>query len=297
MVENIKLYIDYLIVAVAIIVVAVPEGLPLAVMISLAYSIGKMAKDHNDVKRLAACEIMGGADNICSDKTGTLTENIMKVTKIWAGKELDEISQERKPGGKRDELIDLKWEDIGCHPSFTTLIEQSIVLNISDQPGATDKALEEFVMRCGANKAKLREKHMPPGDRLVRFPFNSTRKRMSTIIENATGNGGYDKRIFMKGGADVIVECCSKYLDEDGNELPLTDVVKGTINNTINKFAADALRTIVVGYKDIQEGENGPKHSDGEQIKDIELSGFTMICIYGIMDIIRAEVPDAVAAV
>lgn len=190
----------------------------------------------------------------------------------------------------------MKWGDLGCHESFITLIEQSIILNISDQPGATDKALEEFVTRCGANKAKLREKHMPPGDRLVRFPFNSTRKRMSTIIENATGNGGYDKRIFMKGGADVIVECCSKYLDEDGNELPLTDVVKGTINNTINKFAADALRTIVVGYKDIQEGENGPKHSDGEQLKDIELSGFTMICIYGIMDIIRAEVPDAVAA-
>jgi len=91
-VENIKLYVDFLIIGVAVIVVAVPEGLPLAVMISLAYSIGKMAKDHNDVKRLAACEIMGGADNICSDKTGTLTENIMKVTKIWCGKECEEIS-------------------------------------------------------------------------------------------------------------------------------------------------------------------------------------------------------------
>ena len=65
--ENIKLWVKYLIVGVAIIVVAVPEGLPLAVMISLAYSIGKMAKDTNDVTRLAACEIMGGADNICSD--------------------------------------------------------------------------------------------------------------------------------------------------------------------------------------------------------------------------------------
>lgn len=85
---NVKLWVNYFIIGVAIIVVAVPEGLPLAVMISLAYSIGKMAKDHNDVKRLAACEIMGGADNICSDKTGTLTENIMKVTKIWCGKEI-----------------------------------------------------------------------------------------------------------------------------------------------------------------------------------------------------------------
>jgi Ca2+ transporting ATPase len=110
--ENIKLWVKYLIVGVAIIVVAVPEGLPLAVMISLAYSIGKMAKDNNDVKRLAACEIMGGADNICSDKTGTLTENIMKVTKLWAGKESDEISQERRVGGLKGELVDLKWSDL-----------------------------------------------------------------------------------------------------------------------------------------------------------------------------------------
>jgi Ca2+-transporting ATPase len=80
-------WISYVIVGVAIIVVAVPEGLPLAVMISLAYSIQRMLKDNNDVKRLSSCEIMGGADNICSDKTGTLTLNMMKVTNIWAGKD------------------------------------------------------------------------------------------------------------------------------------------------------------------------------------------------------------------
>jgi len=80
-------WISYVIVGVAIIVVAVPEGLPLAVMISLAYSISRMLKDNNDVKRLSSCEIMGGADNICSDKTGTLTLNQMKVVHIWAGKD------------------------------------------------------------------------------------------------------------------------------------------------------------------------------------------------------------------
>ena len=80
-------WISYFSIGVAIIVVAVPEGLPLAVMISLAYSISRMLKDNNDVKRLSSCEIMGGADNICSDKTGTLTLNQMKVVKIWAGKD------------------------------------------------------------------------------------------------------------------------------------------------------------------------------------------------------------------
>lgn len=68
--------------------VAVPEGLPLAVLISLAYSVKQMLIDQNFVKRLASCEIMGGANNICSDKTGTLTMNKMTVTNIWAGKDL-----------------------------------------------------------------------------------------------------------------------------------------------------------------------------------------------------------------
>jgi len=77
--ESLRKWLGYLIVGVAVIVVAVPEGLPLAVMISLAYSISKMLEDNNDVKRLSSCEIMGGADNICSDKTGTLTLNQMKV--------------------------------------------------------------------------------------------------------------------------------------------------------------------------------------------------------------------------
>jgi Ca2+-transporting ATPase len=83
-----RTWIGYVIVGVAVIVVAVPEGLPLAVMISLAYSIQKMLQDNCDVKRLASCEIMGGANNICSDKTGTLTLNQMKVTELWAGKEI-----------------------------------------------------------------------------------------------------------------------------------------------------------------------------------------------------------------
>jgi len=76
----IKDWLSYIIVGVAIIVVAVPEGLPLAVMISLAYSVKKMLQDQNFVKKLASCEIMGGANNICSDKTGTLTKNQMTWT-------------------------------------------------------------------------------------------------------------------------------------------------------------------------------------------------------------------------
>jgi len=82
-------WFEFLIIGIVIIVVAVPEGLPLAVMISLAFSISAMLKDDCDVKKLASCEIMGGANNICSDKTGTLTNNKMEVVRMWAGRDIN----------------------------------------------------------------------------------------------------------------------------------------------------------------------------------------------------------------
>ena len=83
--------VNYFIIAVSIVVIAVPEGLPLAVTISLAYSVGKMKDENNLVRFLAACETMGGANNICSDKTGTLTKNLMTVTKFWSEGRVHEI--------------------------------------------------------------------------------------------------------------------------------------------------------------------------------------------------------------
>jgi len=82
-------WFKFAIIGIVIIVVAVPEGLPLAVMISLAFAIGQMLNDDCAVKKLASCEIMGGANNICSDKTGTLTNNSMEVVKMFMGSEID----------------------------------------------------------------------------------------------------------------------------------------------------------------------------------------------------------------
>jgi Ca2+ transporting ATPase len=81
--QTLNSLVNYFIIAVSIVVLAVPEGLPLAVTISLAYSVGKMKEENNLVRFLAACETMGGANNICTDKTGTLTKNQMTVTKLW----------------------------------------------------------------------------------------------------------------------------------------------------------------------------------------------------------------------
>lgn len=112
---------------VAIIVVAVPEGLPLAVMISLAYSVRKMLKDQNFVKRLASCEIMGGANNICSDKTGTLTMNKMTLTNIMIEEDIKvKVNDDSYiPGDyfKTERVHDLFVQSICCNTSGS--IEES----------------------------------------------------------------------------------------------------------------------------------------------------------------------------
>lgn len=109
--------VDAFIIAVSIIVVAVPEGLPLAVTIALAYSVGKMKDENNLVRYLQACETMGGADNICSDKTGTLTKNIMSVVRIFAQEK--EITEFNKNTFKGD---------------FLNLLAKSVCLNSNATP-------------------------------------------------------------------------------------------------------------------------------------------------------------------
>jgi magnesium-transporting ATPase (P-type) len=135
-VDALSKWIRYVVVGIVVIVVAVPEGLPLAVMISLAYSIQRMLEDNNDVKRLSSCEIMGGADNICSDKTGTLTLNMMKVTNIWAGKDyvIPQVIDE-----KSGKMSTIGWADyFGNNKVQPMHIEHNIACNTADKAGPTD---------------------------------------------------------------------------------------------------------------------------------------------------------------
>jgi len=177
----VKQVVHYVIIGVAIIVVAVPEGLPLAVMISLAYSIERMLHENNDVKRLASCEIMGGADNICSDKTGTLTLNQMKVTNIYCGKDFTlDITQDEKT----KQMSKLTWEGIfGAQAkTFGKLIEQNISCNTTAEPGPTDRSMIDLLDRCGTDTKAVYKAHCP--NDVIKFPFTSKRKRMSTILQN-----------------------------------------------------------------------------------------------------------------
>ena len=139
-------------IGIAIVVVAVPEGLPLAVMISLAYSVKKMLIDQNFVKRLTSCEIMGGANNICSDKTGTLTKNIMTLTDIWCGSHAsidnadnevyDEVTKKTNPAPNFANTSQF------CKSEFIMgLIAQTMSVNTDgtiNDTNASDKAILKF---------------------------------------------------------------------------------------------------------------------------------------------------------
>jgi Ca2+ transporting ATPase len=187
-------WIRYFIIGVAIVVVAVPEGLPLAVMISLAYSVKRMLIDKNFVKRLSSCEIMGGANNICSDKTGTLTMNKMTVTNIWAGRELSvKVNQDV-----------YNWKDYFNNDKHINLLTQAISCNTTgsvEEASATEQAMLNFLVKLQVDYKDVRSKHLPL--EFTRFHFTSKRKRMSTITEN---NGptetNHDRRVHMKGAAE-----------------------------------------------------------------------------------------------
>jgi magnesium-transporting ATPase (P-type) len=144
-VQYLKDWFKFLIIGIVIIVVAVPEGLPLAVMISLAFAIGQMLKDDCAVKKLASCEIMGGANNICSDKTGTLTNNSMEVVKIYVGKDIAiPVKADKKE-------LNLCGSD-GLNKDHWNLIATSIATNVPpSHAGPTDLAMIELVERSGEN--------------------------------------------------------------------------------------------------------------------------------------------------
>jgi len=290
-VDALSKWVGYIIVGVAIIVVAVPEGLPLAVMISLAYSITKMLEDNNDVKRLSSCEIMGGADNICSDKTGTLTLNMMKVTNIWAGKDVVVPQTQDEETGAMSKL---NWSDYFSNQVHPMHMEHGIACNTAEKAGATDRAMTELIDRVGCDAKMLCEKHL--SEHKIRFPFSSKRKRMSTVVENLETSNSYGKRLHVKGASEIVKNCCSHYLDVDGNVKEMTDEMKGNLDNVIHQYAKQALRTICLAYKDVMPGECGPDHDlpKDSDVKDIEKSGLTLVVIFGIMDIVRPEVPGAV---
>lgn len=270
------------IIGVTIVVVAVPEGLPLAVTLSLAYSTKQMMKDNNLIRVLAACETMGNATNICSDKTGTLTQNKMTVVDGWvAGAAVKAIGS--KEVTLHNEVIDIISEGISVNSTAVLNTTGGVVSVLGNK---TEGALLQFLLNfLGKDYKPIRETSfdMTRGDKL--FSFSSARKRMSVLVLPTKETG----RLYTKGAAEIILADCVSYLTADGKEALLDFAARQEMTNLINKMAENANRCIAIAHKTVPVSQlrAAPEELESKMVLD---------AIFGIMDPLRPDVPQAVRA-
>ncbi|KAF7381925.1 hypothetical protein HZH68_015798 [Vespula germanica] len=287
--------VRHLIIGVTVLVVAVPEGLPLAVTLSLAYSVKKMMKDNNLVRHLDACETMGNATAICSDKTGTLTTNRMTVVESYICEKMSKTvpSFSDIPSHVGNLLI----QSISINSAYTSRIMPS--QDPSELPmqvgNKTECALLGFVVALGEKYQTVRDDH--PEETFTRvYTFNSVRKSMSTVIPRE--GGGY--RLFTKGASEIIMKKCAFIYGRDGHLEKFTrEMQERLVKNVIEPMACNGLRTISIAYRDFVPGkaEINQVHSDNEPNWEDEeniVNNLTCLGIVGIEDPVRPEVPDAI---
>jgi magnesium-transporting ATPase (P-type) len=272
--------INSFIIAITIIVVAVPEGLPLAVTMSLAYSVNQMKKQNNLVRHLDASETMGQATSICSDKTGTLTQNIMKVVALYAeGTCYENLPSENLHKEQKDLLI---WNF--CH---NTTASFGISDNKETFTGSrTEIALLKLSKIWGIDYLELRN----PEVIVFQLPFNSDSKRMTTVVK-------WNKSVylFVKGASEIILDLCRFYVNEVGEVRELDRDRKEDIkNNVIFKFANQAYRTLTFAYCQISNNDPRLDKIEENGIKCFE-DNLIFQAIAGIEDPIRDGVPEAVS--
>ncbi|XP_006661779.1 calcium-transporting ATPase 7, plasma membrane-type [Oryza brachyantha] len=261
--------------AVTIIVVAIPEGLPLAVTLTLAFSMKRMVKENALVRRLSACETMGSVTAICTDKTGTLTLNQMKVTEFWVGPDRAH-SVAAVAGG----VVSSLCQGAGLNTTGSVYRPDNVSLpEITGSP--TEKALlswavEELGMDAGALKRKCKVVHVEA--------FNSDKKRSGVMVKDAATG---EVTAHWKGAAEMVLASCSTYVGADGVARELGVEQRRKLEQVINDMAAASLRCIAFAYKQVVDG-------DGHSTIDDE--GLTLLGFVGLKDPCRPEVRSAIEA-
>lgn len=300
---------------IAIVVVAIPEGLPLAVTLSLAFSINYMTKDNNLVRKMYACETMGGANYICSDKTGTLTMNVMNVFRIFNGKtDVDvsalanltdtkdannqdsnkiEIDIPSKKGRSSDyfnqQYFDIIVDSLSCNLQMTVDENE----NILDE-SKTDLAFANLLHSFDIAIYPIQTKYKVNQNDTRRIAFSSARKKMSTIVSHSSFPTGH--RIFTKGASEIVLNSVTHYINHESGERTLkSDIDNEKFKKIIREYADLTYRTICVAYKDISENEAARYQDQDEEGRNmIENSDFTMVFIAGIKDTLRKGVKNAI---
>jgi len=311
-----KNFIDIVIIALTVLVIAVPEGLPLAVTLSLAFATTRMLKDHNLVRQLKACEVAGNATSILSDKTGTLTQNRMTVVDGLVGStynisdKLDSsvipASPESSPSSPSETLSSPDFVH-GLSPKTQKLLLQSIALNTtafdskdghSFVGSNTESALLDFA-RDHLEMGSLTEERAKENV-LQLIPFNGAYKCMATVIELKQSPGTC--RVFIKGAAEILLTKCSRIIDHPEIDSSAPDTIelnkeaRERMAEAIEKYASRPLRTISLAYRDLPLSAEGSKESTGKTNFSLEhlLADLVFLGVMGIQDPLRPEVGQAV---
>jgi len=274
--------VQFFLYAVTIVVVAVPEGLPLAVTISLAYSMKKMMKDNNFVRVLSACETMGGATAICSDKTGTLTENRMTVVEGWlAGTKVDRTpsTEDLKPALARDLAVNISIS------SKAFLVEEG--QRIEFVGNRTECALLMLLKKLGIDYRTVREEEQ--GNLTAMFGFSSAKKMSSCVVK-----AGNVYKVYNKGAAEWVLAKCTSEFTPSGDRRAMTEARREELLNIVTEMASRGLRCICLTVRELPL-EDPKRPADFFETSDHVDEELTALAIVGIKDPVRPEVPDAVA--
>lgn len=262
--------------AVSLAVAAIPEGLPAVSTIVLAIGVQRLVKRNAIIRTLPSVETLGSATVICSDKTGTLTQNKMTVVEAYVNHKRDLINRSSPATVLNDEENRLLSISVLCADAKMKISEDGVFEYFGDP---TEIALLDFGALYGINKDNI-EKSYP---RVAEIPFDSERKRMTTVNRISD----HITRVNVKGGLDEVLGVCNRIIIK-GKILNITQEDKKLIRETNESMAGSALRVLAMAYKDLPEA---PEHVE---IGSLE-NELIFIGLLGMIDPARPEVIDAVA--
>ena len=298
--------VDTFMIAVSLAIAAVPEGLPAVVTISLALGMREMIRRHALIRRLASVETLGSATVICSDKTGTLTQNIMTVTRIWVDGVLCEVTGSGyDPSGTFE--VSGKLVDLKKYPGLTTALWVGVLNNdaVLEQTGTNGNSAyrivgdptEGSILIAAAKAGVIQQSLSEAYPREQEIPFDSGRKRMVTVHEIELPEPEdisplYDQTrrewfaVAVKGAPDVVLGLCDRYQTIDDQTAPLTDEARKRVFAENDAMTRQALRVLGLAYRLVPAMPNEINSENLE--KDLIFVG-----LVGMIDPARAEVRPA----
>lgn len=272
---------------VSLAVAAIPEGLPAIVTVALSLGVQRMIKQKSIVRKLPAVETLGCASVICSDKTGTMTQNKMTVTHVWAGEQIWNVTGTGyHPHGeflRNGETVEVaKTKTLQQILTFGSLCNTATIKE-TDGQYQLDGDPTEGALLVAAMKAGLRKESLLKNFEVIEeFPFDSARKMMSVIVRDKTGN----RFVVTKGAPDVLAGI-SKYILWNERQENFDNKYEAKVKQAIESLASQALRTIAVAFKPLKSTEKVNTSYEAE--KDLVFIG-----LQGMIDPPRSEVKQAV---